>query len=143
MNVGRHLKQLVKRLVSGNVNAFEKVVKAYYEGLFEYSLLHVKSEEVARDLVKKTFMVVWENRKDLTPADFQISLNKTINQLIFDHLRKVANDDKLEEELWRQIRLTRIPDPVWEEKEIPDEALPRTIHQTFLLGQLIPELKIP
>ena len=143
MNVGRHLKKLVKRLVLGNTKAFEQVVKAYYEGLFEYTLLHVKSEEVARGLVKKTFKIVWDNRKDLTPEDFQISLNKTINQLIFDHLREVANDDKLEEEFWRQIQLTRIPDPVWEEKEVPDEALPRTIHQTFLLGQLIPEFKIP
>ena len=143
MNIGRGLKKLIKRLNSGRVDAFEKVVKVCYGMVFNYALEHVKSEEVARSLVQKAFMLVWKKRKALSVQDFNTFLNSTINELIFDHLRKVADDQRLEEELWNQIQNTRIPDPVWEEKEVPDEALPRTIHQTFLLGQLTPELQIP
>ena len=143
MNIGRGLKKLIKRLNSGRVDAFEKVVNVYYDTVFNYISQHVKSEEVARSLVQKTFMLVWKKRNALSVKDFDAFLNRTVNQLIFDHLRKAADDQKLEEELWNQIQSTRIPDPVWEEKEVPDEALPRTIHQTFLLGQLTPELQIP
>lgn len=58
---------LLTALINGDEHAFEKVYKAYFSHLQNYSLAIIKDSEAACDIVQNIFVALWENRKKLDP----------------------------------------------------------------------------
>ena len=56
---------LVEKLRSGDLEAFDQIFKKYGDRLFGFALKHLKSKEEAEGLVQDVFLKIWKNRKSL------------------------------------------------------------------------------
>lgn len=56
---------LVDKLRSGDIDAFDQVFKKYGDRLFGFALSYLKSKEETEGLVQDVFIKIWENRKNL------------------------------------------------------------------------------
>lgn len=121
-------RRLFMQIAEGNETAFSQIFNAYKRKLFAFTYRMVKQESVAEELVQEIFMKLWSNRFMLEKVEnpntyiFIIARNKTI-----DHLRKIANERKLVNELWQSISESRkLTDEIMEANEsqrLIDEAL--------------------
>jgi RNA polymerase sigma-70 factor (family 1) len=101
-------KELFLRTAGGDEDAFELLFGMYQAKLYDFALRLLKSHDAATELVQETFLKIWMSRETLVSVEqpesfiFTIIRNKAI-----DHLRKVAQDDKLRHHLWQQINVLR------------------------------------
>ncbi len=58
-------KDLVERLIRGNLEAFDMIYDMYAGRIYAFSMKYLKSEDEAAELVQSVFMKVWENHKKL------------------------------------------------------------------------------
>ena len=58
---------LVRRLRTGDVNAFDAIYKNYSGKLYAFGLKFLKTEDEAEELVQSVFLKLWENHKNLNP----------------------------------------------------------------------------
>jgi len=58
---------LVARLRTGDVSAFDAIYEHYSGKLYAFGLKLLKSEDEAEELVQSVFMKLWENHKILNP----------------------------------------------------------------------------
>lgn len=57
--------ELVEKLRTGDIEAFDQVFRKYGDPLFGFALSYLKSKEETEGLVQNVFLKVWENRKNL------------------------------------------------------------------------------
>jgi RNA polymerase sigma-70 factor (family 1) len=57
--------ELVKRLQTGDVEAFDLIYVKYSGKLFYFGLKYLRSTDEAKDLVQSVFLKLWENHKSL------------------------------------------------------------------------------
>ena len=58
--------KLIESIKQGNVKSFELIFKSYYSRLCRYARNYVRDKVIAEDLVKDTFIKIWENRSQVT-----------------------------------------------------------------------------
>jgi RNA polymerase sigma-70 factor (family 1) len=97
-------KVLFNRISDGDEAAFKIVFDLYKSKLYRYIFFISKSEVVAEELVHDVFLKLWTQQQLLigveNPATYiyTIARNKAM-----DHLRKVARDKKLLDNVWNAI----------------------------------------
>lgn len=90
---------LVKR---GDLNAFEKLFKAYYPAIKKFALSIVRDLTIAEEIAQEVFMYIWEKRE-------QIELHSSLKSYLFSSAKnKCINYIKLE--LPKQQALSDIDD---------------------------------
>lgn len=92
--------EMLVRLKSGEVKAFDFFYKKYRSRIYANILKLTKSTEIAADILQEVFVSVWNNRETLDPGKpFDHYLYKIAQNKAYDFFRKVARDKKLTEKL--------------------------------------------
>lgn len=58
-------KELIRRLKSGNLEAFNQIFYAYSSKLYHFAYGYLKSKEDAEEMVQEIFTKIWEKRADI------------------------------------------------------------------------------
>lgn len=93
-------KELVLQLKDGDRKAFGLLYHAYKKRIYSklYRLLH--SETLAEELLQEVFYRLWAKREQLDPdKSFPAYLFRIAANLVYDHFRKAAQDQKLQDHL--------------------------------------------
>ena len=87
----------IKELRGGSHKAFNAIYDMYADKLFSFALAHIKSKEIAGDIVQETFLRLWTMRESLSVDGSLQSLLFTIaNHRFIDLFRKQMNKTELE-----------------------------------------------
>ncbi|GAA5222344.1 sigma-70 family RNA polymerase sigma factor [Membranihabitans marinus] len=83
-------------------NLVAKLYNDYSHQVFGFALKHIKSEELAHDIVQDVFLVLCQKDlkkvKNIKSFIFQITSHK-----VADHFRKRVKDEKLQQDMWTYI----------------------------------------
>ena len=77
--------QLVKKLKTGDLNAFNQLFNVYSSRLYHFAYGYFKSKDEAEELVQETFCKVWERKNDLK-EEFQF--RSYLFAIAFNYIRK-------------------------------------------------------
>jgi len=100
--VSSNPRDLVKFLTEGNEAAFEALYHLYSRRLALFLIKLLKSEDLACEVLQDVFVKVWNNRKNIDPAQsFRSYLFRIAENCVHDFFRKAARDKKLQEALIR------------------------------------------
>ncbi|WP_461630129.1 RNA polymerase sigma factor [Labilibaculum euxinus] len=75
----------VKKLKSGDTNAFDDLFKKYSSRLFKFSVKYLKSSEEAEEVVQEVFLYIWDKRDGLKPEH---SFNAYIFTIAYNIIKK-------------------------------------------------------
>ena len=53
--------QLIRRVIKGDLGAFERLMHPHYKALANYIMYRVKSEADAKDIIQDTMLAIWQN----------------------------------------------------------------------------------
>jgi RNA polymerase sigma-70 factor (ECF subfamily) len=96
-------RHLVIRLIDGNEDAFCELYAAYKNRLLYFAMKFVKARDFAEDIFQDTFTVVWQSRRFIDPdVSFSSYLYVIARNRILNHLRNIANEDRLREHILAQ-----------------------------------------
>lgn len=93
----------IKHLKNGNELVFNKIIQAYWPRLKKFADIYTLDEEVSKELVQDTFLVLWNKRKELKDDTCLISFlmvvcrNKCLNYLA-QKKYEISRLDELNEE---------------------------------------------
>lgn len=100
--VSSNPRDLVRFLTEGNEAAFEALYHLYSRRLALFLIKLLKSEDLACEVLQDVFVKVWNNRKNIDPAQsFRSYLFRIAENCVHDFFRKAARDKKLQEALIR------------------------------------------
>jgi RNA polymerase sigma factor (sigma-70 family) len=84
-------KELIKLFVSGNAQAFEKLIRRHKDKVYTYILFNVKNQELAEDIFQDTFIKVINSLKKGSYNEQGVFVSWVIriaHNLIIDYFRK-------------------------------------------------------
>lgn len=88
-------------LKKGADGAFKKIFDHYERKIYSFIFSMVKSEYVAEDILQDVFVKVWLKRAILNPSlSFDSFIYTIARNLTYNHLRNVASQEALKNELW-------------------------------------------
>ncbi|MBX2923820.1 MAG: RNA polymerase sigma-70 factor [Chitinophagaceae bacterium] len=96
--------RLLQQLSAGSEEALKYLFNRYYDKLFRYVAVFIKSDQVAEELVMDVFMKIWLGRdmvihiENMDAFLFRVAKNKAI-----DFLRSAARNDGLKQLLYDRI----------------------------------------
>lgn len=91
---------VLRRLNKGDKEAFDEVYHACKESIYGKLLKLVKSEDIAREMLQKVFVRLWNKREGIDPNQPVIAwLHRVAANMVVDYFRKAARDRKLEAHL--------------------------------------------
>ena len=94
---------LAEGLRDGDEAAFNAIYKLYFKPMYRKILFMVKDEITADEIVQELFLKIWQKHKEITqPAFFRSFMYKMASNLVYDHFRKVARDERLNKHLLLQ-----------------------------------------
>lgn len=138
---GMDTEHLVRRIRSGDRDAFEEVFSMYYAKLCVFSNSYVRSLDLSRDVVQEVFIKIWDNRNDFVITQslkaylYQAVRNQSLNQVNKIQSRKSAkerfkNQKKAGEEVHEQeLNTEELTQKIW---RLVDE-MPERRRTVFIL----------
>ena len=108
---------LVRRAQSGDLDAFEALVRAHEKTVYNLALRMTGQPEDAEDMAQEAFLKVWRALPDFRwECKFSVWLYRIVSNVCLDRLRRQSK---------RQTVSLSVEDPDGEEseREIPDEQL--------------------
>jgi RNA polymerase sigma-70 factor (ECF subfamily) len=127
---------VVARVLGGDKQAFECLVKRHQHALYRHAVSIVLDHDVAADMVQDAFVRTYLNLRECRDhARFRGWLLRTLRNRCFDHLKEASR---------RNVRLDDIEEPPVDEAESPARVAER--HElregiTRALAQLAPVLR--
>ncbi len=112
-------KILLKQMADGDITAFRQIFNAYKNRLYAAAVKLTKSTYAAEEIVQEIFLILWENRSNLTEIEnppayiFTIAYNKT-----YRYLKSVAADGRLYQAL--QLRMKKTDCNTQEELDVKE-----------------------
>ena len=105
-------KELARRLITGDIEAFNEIYQKYFHPVYCNALKIVREVPIAQDVLQEIFITLWEKRHTIDPEKslagwlFILSYHKSINilrkklreSLLYKELQ-APEGDTLEEEL--------------------------------------------
>ncbi len=92
---------ILTELKDGSERAFNKLYTLYAKALYKKIRNIVKDDAIAEELLQDLFFKIWQKRETInTEQSFNSFLFTVANNLVYDYLRKVANNKKLTETLF-------------------------------------------
>jgi RNA polymerase sigma-70 factor (ECF subfamily) len=93
-------KELLKQLLLGSEQAFEKIYKQYSTRLYGNIFKFVKSDADAQEILQDIFLKVWNNRQHIdVERSFRSYLFKIAENQVYDFFRRAARNKKMEARL--------------------------------------------
>jgi RNA polymerase sigma-70 factor (family 1) len=82
---------LIKKIVSGDRQAFAVLYQQYVGELYRYVYLFVKCKEDSEEIVQEIFVKIWNRREKLDEVtSFKAYIYKSAKNLLLDEIRKNA-----------------------------------------------------
>lgn len=128
---------LLIKLKNGDATAFEEIYNQYRSKIYTYALKISKSTVVAEEIVQEVFIKIWQKREQLNPElHFGAYLKKITLNHVLNHLKKVAREKTLQDELFNYLSLIR--------NNAEDSLLEKELLKTYeeAIAQLPPQKKI-
>jgi RNA polymerase sigma-70 factor (ECF subfamily) len=89
-------KELVEKVQSGDILAFEKLLFRYEKQIFFYILKFINQKENAQDITQETFIKVYRSLKTFDPEyKFKTWLYTIATNTAYDWLRKAKNNQEI------------------------------------------------
>ncbi|MEO8764536.1 MAG: RNA polymerase sigma-70 factor [Ginsengibacter sp.] len=93
-------RELLLKVSEGDVDAFRTLYDHYRNKIFSIAWKLTSDETLAEDVVQEVFIKLWVNKEKLSDLDyFNSYLNVVTRNYIFNHLRKLANENAYLREL--------------------------------------------
>ena len=94
------IKELIKGVKHGKLSCFQKVFDQYSKPLYYFSLIYMKTNELAEDVVQEVFLKIWDSRKNInTNSSFKAYLFQIAINTIRKHFRSQAVRNSYKHEL--------------------------------------------
>jgi len=91
---------LIRRVKQGNELAYKKLYERYYQRVFDLSLVIIKEENWALDVVQEVFLTLWTNRAKLQEgSDIWYYIRVITKNKCISKLREIQKDRLLKEKL--------------------------------------------
>jgi len=89
-----NINELLLRVSKGDEEAFRRLYDLYRNKIFSITWKLTGAETLAEDVVQEVFIKLWLHREELSNINyFNSYLNVITRNYIFNHLRKLANED--------------------------------------------------
>lgn len=135
-------KELAALLKEGNRSAFRTVFDLYEKRLYAFVFSITKSHYSTEELLQEVFINLWQKREKIdTSLSFNAFIYTIARNLTYNHLRKIANQENLKQELWKNISyITDAEDQLLfsEYEDILEdilESLPQKKRSVFVLSR--------
>jgi RNA polymerase sigma-70 factor (family 1) len=128
---------LLIKLKNGDATVFEGIYNQYRSRIYSYALKLCKSTVIAEEIVQEVFIKIWQKREQLNPElHFGAYLKKITLNHVLNHLKKVAREKSLQDELFNYLSLIR--------NSAEDRLLEKELLKTYeeAIAQLPPQKKI-
>lgn len=134
-------KALLISFIEGDEIAFAKIYNQYRHKIYTYAYQLSKSADTAEDIVQLVFIRVWQKRTQIDPErSFNGYLKKITLNHVLNHLKKVARERSLQEEVFKLMEISgsRTEEPLLEKelRKIYTEAIANLPPQKKLIYQL-------
>jgi RNA polymerase sigma-70 factor (ECF subfamily) len=81
--------RLLQRIKTGDAQAFERIVKTYFEPAWRVAVRILRNEAEAEDVAQGVFLKIWQNPPELKPgASFRAWILRVASNGAIDQLRK-------------------------------------------------------
>ncbi len=93
-------KEVIKRILDGEINDFAILVRKYQKGIYNYALRMVGHEEEARDLAQDIFVAAYKGLRGFRGESkfstwlFRIAINQTKNRIKYLRRRHFFDDEQ-------------------------------------------------
>lgn len=94
-----HIENLVDKAKAGNVNAFARLYKLLASSVYRFSLLKLRDQSEAQDIVSETFRRVWESIYRYQRGNFKAYLLTIARNLIYTRFKKQSKTVQRIEEI--------------------------------------------
>lgn len=100
-------KALLIRLSEGDETAFVKIYNQYRHKIYTYAYQLSKSADTADEIVQQVFIRIWQKRAQInTELSFNAYIRKITLNHVLNHLKKVARQKSLQEEVFQLIEIS-------------------------------------
>lgn len=97
-------KVLARLLKEGDRSAFRTVFDLYERRLYAFVFSITKSHYSTEELLQEIFIKLWQKRKEIdTSKSFNAFIYTIARNFTYNHLRKIANQENLKQEMWKNI----------------------------------------
>ncbi|NSL90680.1 RNA polymerase sigma factor [Chitinophaga solisilvae] len=132
--------EVLLRMIAGDESAFSSIYRHYHPSLYIYLLRFCKVPSLAEDLVHDVFLKVWEIRERINPElSFSGYLYRIARNHVLKTINRIATDEQLREQLFRQLAVPEQPEQIVYEREynrLFQEALSRLTTQRLNVFRL-------
>jgi len=134
-------KALLIRLSEGDEIAFVKIYNQYRHKIYTYAWQLSKSADTADEIVQEVFIRIWQKRAQInTELSFNAYIRKITLNHVLNHLKKVARQKSLQEEVFQliEINTSHTEDQLLEKelRKIYVDAIARLPAQKKLIYQM-------
>lgn len=97
-------KKIISLLKKGEQSAFREIFHLYEKKLYAFVFTITKSHYSTEELLQEIFIKLWQERERIdTSLSFNAFVYTIARNLTYNHLRKIANQENLKQELWQNI----------------------------------------
>jgi RNA polymerase sigma-70 factor (family 1) len=99
---------LLTKLRNGDELAFAQIYNQYRSKMYLYAYNLCKSSETAEEIVQEVFVRLWQKKEQInTDLNFSAYLKKITLNHVLNHLKKVAREKSLQDEIFHYIETIR------------------------------------
>lgn len=100
--------ELLTRLKAGDQMAFSEIHDLYRKKIFLYAQSLCKFPDVSEEIVQEVFIKIWQKREQInTELNFGAYIKKITLNHVLNHLKKVAREKALQDELFVYMQTLR------------------------------------
>lgn len=91
--------QLLKGLQEGDPHCLEEVYHIYHPAIYVFACKIVRQETIAEEVTADVFITLWNKRAIIDPErPIQALLYKIARDIAYNYLKKIANDQRLQQQ---------------------------------------------
>lgn len=95
---------IIKGLRGGSRPDFRTIFNLYEKRLYAFVFSITKSHYSTEELLQEIFIKLWQKREEIdTSKSFNAFIYTIARNLTYNYLRKIANQENLKQELWKNI----------------------------------------
>ncbi|NRF39387.1 RNA polymerase sigma factor [Pedobacter foliorum] len=129
--------ELLTKLRNGDQTAFAEIYNQYRSKIFVYACSLCKSPDISEEIVQEVFIKVWQKRDQInTELNFGAYIKKITLNHVLNHLKKVAREKALQQQLFVFIETIR--------NSTEDNLLEKELLRTYddAIAKLPPQKKL-
>ncbi|SMC82097.1 RNA polymerase sigma factor [Pedobacter nyackensis] len=100
--------ELLTKVRNGDQLAFAQIYNQYRSKMYAYASNLCKSPETAEEIVQEVFIRLWQKKEQInTDLNFSAYIKKITLNHVLNHLKKVAREKSLQDEVFQYIEAIR------------------------------------